>query len=279
MVILNLLAFNEPNFLEQANMTPSEVVAIWPTIEQIADDFNLEIVSPAVNFCGECVTENDTNYTSPFDYLDDFFEQCPNCRVDHIAVHSYMNTIEALSWYINEFKKYNRPIWVTEFAGWEENGNIESVEDQINYMISAVDYLESESSVFRYSWFIGRNNGINNYPYIDILDNDGALTQLGETYKKMPTHNAEISINIPAQIEAENYTFMNGVFLEKTEDTTGFANVSYIDQGDWLTYNITVPETASYPISFRIASNEVQEVFKIGIHLQIQYNLLLDNIP
>jgi len=164
-----LLAFNEPNFLEQADMTPSEVVALWPTLEKIADDFNLEIVSPAVNFCGNCVTENGTTYNSPFDYLDDFFEQCPNCRVDHIAIHSYMNTIEALSWYVNEFKKYNRPIWVTEFAGWEENGNIESIDDQINYMISAVDYLESESDVFRYAWFIGRNNGINNYPYIGVV--------------------------------------------------------------------------------------------------------------
>lgn len=253
-----LLAFNEPNFLEQANMTPSQVAAIWPTIEKIANDYNLEIVGPAVNFCGNCVTENNTNYTSPFEYLDDFFEICENCKVDHIAVHVYMNTIEATSWFIGEFKnRYNKPIWVTEFAGWEDNDVITASDNQINYMISAVDYFESESSVFRYSWFIGRtNNGYDSYPYIDILENKGTLTPLGEAYKKMPTHSPYTITTIPALIEAENYTTMHGIFLEKTEDQTGFANVGYIDEGDWLTYKIKVLETESFPISFRIASNK-----------------------
>ncbi len=250
-----LLAFNEPNFLAQANMTPSQVVALWPTIESIADDYNLEIVSPAVNFCGNCVTENGTNYTSPFDYLDDFFELCEGCRVDHIAIHVYMNTIEATSWYINEFKKYNRPIWVTEFAGWEENGVINSIDDQINYMMSAVDFFESEPDVFRYAWFIGRtNNGINNYPFIDILGDDGTLTKIGDVYKKLPVHNPENVITIPAQIEAENYNSMYGIFLQKNYDLDEFAKVAYIDQGDWLEYKISVPETKTYPISFRVSS-------------------------
>src|SRR4030042_5118100 len=39
-----LLAFNEPNFLGQANMKPSQVAAAWPRLEDIASDFNLKIV-------------------------------------------------------------------------------------------------------------------------------------------------------------------------------------------------------------------------------------------
>ena len=92
-----LLAFNEPNFLEQANMTPVEVAALWPKLESIADAYNLEIVGPAVNFCGNCVQANGTTYNSPFDYLDNFFQACQACRVDHIAIHSYMNNVGALA--------------------------------------------------------------------------------------------------------------------------------------------------------------------------------------
>ncbi|NJO90294.1 MAG: hypothetical protein HC831_16120 [Chloroflexia bacterium] len=46
-----LLAFNEPNFIDQANMTPSQVAAQWARLESIADDYNLKIVAPAVNYC------------------------------------------------------------------------------------------------------------------------------------------------------------------------------------------------------------------------------------
>ena len=241
-----ILAFNEPNFIEQAKMTPTQVAAAWPKLEAIADDYNLEIVSPAVNFCGNCVSENGTTYTDPFDFLDDFFEACPDCRVDHIAVHSYMNTVSALEWFIGEFKRYGKPIWLTEFAGWEENGNIGSVEDQIDYLIGAVNFLENDTSVFRYAWFIGRYDGIENYPYIDLLGANGELTALGEVYKNMPVRDVNKVFQVPAVIEAEEYNTMNGIQVEKTDDVSGFINVSDIDVGDWLEYQIDVPETADY---------------------------------
>ncbi len=251
-----LLAFNEPNFIDQANLTPSQVAAHWSRLESIADDYNLKIVGPAVNYCGNCVEENGTTYTDPFEYLDDFFAACSDCRVDYIAVHSYMNTVSALQWYIGEFKKYGKPIWLTEFAGWESNGNINNFDDQISFMIGAVDYLESDPDVFRYSWFIGRGSGILNYPYIDILGANGELTELGKVYKQMPVHDADKVVDIPARIEAEEYNTMSGVLLEKTTDESGFANVGYIDAGDWLEYRINVPNDNSYAISFRVASTK-----------------------
>lgn len=255
-----LLAFNEPNFLEQANMTPSEAAAAWPQLEAIADDYDLILVGPAVNFCGSCVEEGGVTYTSPFDYLDDFFEACPDCRVDHIAVHCYMNTVSALEWYMGEFKKYGKPIWLTEFAGWESNGNINNADDQINYMIGAVDYLESNPDIFRYAWFIGRGPGINNYPYIDILGDNGELTPIGEVYKQMPVHDTSVIVEIPARIEAEAYNRMDGILIEKTADGSGFANVGYIDAGDWLEYRIRVPEADTFDIRFRVASTRSSQL-------------------
>ncbi len=249
-----ILGFNEPNFIDQANMTPTEAAAQWIKIESIADDYGLTIVGPAVNFCGNCVSEGGTTYTDPFDYLDDFFDACAGCRVDHIAVHSYMNTVAALEWYIGEFKKYGKPIWLTEFAGWESNGNINTIDDQISYMIGAVDFLEYDTAVFRYAWFIGRGDGITAYPFIDILGNDGVLTPLGEVYVNMPVHDPDLFHPLPGRIEAEEYTDMSGILLEKTSDVIGFANVGYFDASDWLSYNVTIENDGTYYLSLRVAS-------------------------
>jgi hypothetical protein len=265
-----LLAFNEPNFKDQANMTPSAVAAIWPKLEAIAKSYNLKIVGPAVNYCGNCVTENGTTYTDPIKYLDDFFAACPTCKVDYIAVHCYMNNVSALQWYVGLFKKYGKPIWLTEFAGWESNGTIKTLNDQINFMVGAVDYLETDPGIFRYSWFIGRASGINNYPFIDLLGGNGELTALGDIYKQMPVHSDSKVVNIPLRIEAESYNRMSGILLEKTSDVTGFANVGYIDAGDWLEYKINVPKTDNFALNFRVAAikNGTLDILVDGVSQQ-----------
>ncbi|HKJ41414.1 MAG TPA: glycosyl hydrolase [Sunxiuqinia sp.] len=264
-----LLAFNEPNFKDQASMTPSQAAAQWPRLEAIAKDFNLKIVAPAVNYCGNCVSENGTTYTDPFQYLDDFFAACPDCQVDYIAAHCYMNTVAALQWYISEYKKYHKPIWLTEFAGWESNGNINSLDDQMNFMIGAVDMLEADPDIFRYAWFTGRANGINNYPYIDLLGANGQLTSLGKIYKQMPIHDPDQVVDIPARIEAEAYNQMQGILIEKTTDKDGFANVGYIDADDWLEYKIKVPKTADFDLLLRVSSTKLSSLNILVNHVRV----------
>ncbi|WP_165823908.1 glycosyl hydrolase [Pseudochryseolinea flava] len=244
-----ILGFNEPNFKDQANMTPTEAAAKWPEIEAIADEYNLEIVGPAVNYCGNCVSENGTTYNDPFKYLDDFFAACPDCRVDHIAIHCYMNDVNALKWYVGEFKKYDRPIWLTEFAAWE--GTV-TLEQQKNFMFNAINYLESDPDVFRYAWFTGRFE--NKSPFIGILSQSSAsLTALGEIYVNTPVHDPTVYSNIPGILQTENYSDMSGVKLELTNDQTGVINVSDISANDWTEYKIDVPEDNNYQTYARIA--------------------------
>ena len=38
-----LLGFNEPNFSDQANMTPAYAASLWPTFEAIAEEYNVEL--------------------------------------------------------------------------------------------------------------------------------------------------------------------------------------------------------------------------------------------
>jgi hypothetical protein len=172
-----LLGFNEPNFLSQANMTPAEAAAAWPDLEAVAAAKGLKLVSPAVNWCGDCV-EGVTN--DPVDWLDKFFAACTGCKVDYIAIHSYAPGSEALQNYLNKFRKYNKPLWITEFAPWDPpKPDFEGV---VKYMKEAIPILENDPDVFRYSWFATR---VSINPDISLLAADGVLTKLGQLYACM----------------------------------------------------------------------------------------------
>jgi len=247
-----LLGFNEPNFKSQANMKPSEAASQWKDLEIIADQYNLKLVSPAVNYCSttDAVTENGITYTDPVQYLDDFFKACPNCRVDYIAVHCYMNYASALQSYIAKFKKYNKPIWLTEFCGWE-SGITPTI--QRTLMVKAVDYLENDSAVFRYSWFNSSNTGS---PYMQILQGDtfGSLTEMGNIYVNMSSCDSSYYFNTGATIPACQYRRMSGVLLEQTTDISGSIDVCDFTSGESLDYNVVIPSAGSYLFSFRVAA-------------------------
>ena len=178
-----LLGFNEPNFRRQSNLTPKQAAALWPVLQEVARRKNLKLVSPALNYCGDCVSENGVTYYSPTQYLDAFFAACPTCQVDYIAVHTYVCDVRWLRDKIGELKKYNKPIWLTEFSCGDMPHDQITLDGQKKYMTDAVAYLESEPAVFRYSWFAGRNNEI---PYINLLGADGQLTALGQLYVGLP---------------------------------------------------------------------------------------------
>ncbi|KYF60985.1 glycosyl hydrolase [Sorangium cellulosum] len=160
----------------QANLSAAEAAALWPQIEEIADEKGLQLVSPAVNFCGGGCHETD-----PFAYLDAFFAACEGCRVDFIAAHWYACDRPALEWYLGELKRYRRPIWLTELSCGD--GEDRSPEAQAAYMREAVPLLESDPDVFRYAWFSGRTEAI---PNVDLLGASGELTALGALYVSLP---------------------------------------------------------------------------------------------
>jgi len=250
-----LLAFNEPNFIQQANMTPSQVAAAWPRLEAIAADYNLQIVGPAVNWCGECVSEGGVTFTNPVAYLDTFFSVCPACKVDFIAVHNYMCYTTALNSYIDSFKKFGKKIWLTEYACWDQN-NI-TLAMQENLMKSSIDYLENDTMIFRYSWFAGPRSTAT-YPYLSIYaPASGQLTGLGQLYVSYKAYIPDTShyTPVPDRIEAEHYSAMSGIFTETVNDFDGVDDVGWIDGGDWLEYNLDIPAEGIWYLYFRISSN------------------------
>jgi hypothetical protein len=176
-----LLGFNEPNFFAQANLSALAAAALWPQIEQLASARGAQLVSPAVNYCGDDGSKTGPCHdTNPVDYLTDFFAACSGCRVDYIAVHWYNCSVPELQFYLNQFKRFGKPVWLTEFACGYGGDTSEAGQEQ--YMRAAVPLLEADTNVHRYAWFSGGGE----LPEARLLDPNGALTPLGEVYASLP---------------------------------------------------------------------------------------------
>ena len=175
-----LLGYNEPNFMAQANLTAQQAAADWPTLEALAKAHNLKLVSPAVNYCGDDKTgTGPCNGTNPATYLKDFFAACADCQVDYVAVHWYNCDGASLKSYLDMFKQFNKPIWLTEFAC--AYGGDTSPAGQEKYMREAIPILEARADVFRYSWFSG-----DPIPNARLLNADSSPTALGKIYLSLP---------------------------------------------------------------------------------------------
>ncbi|HYG40600.1 MAG TPA: beta-1,3-glucanase family protein [Cytophagales bacterium] len=63
---------------------------------------------------------------------------------------------------------------------------------------------------------------------------------------------AQNSISFSSTIEAENWIAMSGVQTEGCSE--GGLNVGWIEAGDWMAYNVNIPATGTYKVSYRVAT-------------------------
>ncbi|MDY0104075.1 MAG: glycosyl hydrolase [Lentimicrobium sp.] len=267
-----ILGFNEPNFKSQARMTPTEAANAWPEIEALADEFNLKIVGPAVNYAAsnDAVTENGVTYTDPFKYLDDFFVACPGCRVDYIAVHCYMNDPSALSWYVNKFiDRYKKPVWLTEFCSWEakaplSTSKIDGINHQKEAMIRKVEYLELNPMVAKYAWFTNRTVPIDKFPYHQLMDINadnsaakGILTELGKIYVNMSSFDSTKFYGVNDTIPAVNYMKSDRLKIESSTDSQSKLPIQLagFEGGAFADYFIDIPTAGSYTVTVRMSNH------------------------
>ncbi|MBN2700261.1 MAG: hypothetical protein JXR29_02280 [Methylothermaceae bacterium] len=171
-----LLAINEPNKPDQANMSVAETVRRWPEIEALAD----RISSPA-----------------PAGVLGRWFQkfhrlaQDRGLRFDFLAVHLYgppdprkfLTKIDAIH------EKYDMPIWITEFAvaDWRakrKGSNRYSEAKVLEFMQQVLPELEKRPYIERYAWFGAGQRSLTREPVYTsrLFEKDGALTALGRFY-------------------------------------------------------------------------------------------------
>lgn len=244
-----ILAYNEPNLTDQANLTPDAAAKDWPRLIKVAEELDMKIIAPAMNY-GTL-----SGYSDPWKWLDEFFRQ-PGVSIDDVdglAVHCYMSHPSAMKWFIDEFKRYGKPIWLTEFCSWE--GNI-SEKDQMKYMVEALHILESDADVFRYAWFIPRTNE-ESPCHNNLLEvPEKGLTPLGKVYINMSTLDKTLWYKPEQVIPAEHYSDYSGsIGISQTTDITGALQIYGLGKNNTVEYQIELPQDGDYTIEIRYNSD------------------------
>ena len=176
-----LLVLNEPNLVDQADLTPALAAAAWPGYEAVAAATGAKIVGPAITW------GTMAGYSDPVLWLDEFIRvyQVSNGgrspRIDYIAFHWYDY---GLGPQLDRLAKYGKPFWVTEFANWHTGDGaaaIDTAQKQHDQMTDMVGTCESRTDVFRYAWFTGRWGSDAHFTSL-LGANPGELTALGSHY-------------------------------------------------------------------------------------------------
>jgi hypothetical protein len=209
------------------------------------------------------------DYSHPIKWLDEFFNQkgVSLDDISAIAIHCYMQDAGAMKWYVSIFKKYGKPIWMTEFCAWEKIAN---VNQQMVYMSEAVAYLELEPQVERYAWFIPKGNDVTAKPYNKLLTNTipPELTDLGKIYLIMGPADQDIYVPAGQQIEAEHFTnnnvstsinrdgFSRPVHFRLSTDPAGVLDIYDFTKDKWVDYQVEVPAAKTYTLTLRNTASE-----------------------
>jgi len=172
-----VLGFNEPNHVEQANLSPAEAASLWHYVEEAAGP-NRTIVGPAAAPCGGSA-QKCLNDTIP--WFDEFFRLCADCRIDYLATHHYSCNPDWTMGFLNKlWNRYGKKIWLTEFACPQQSD--EAV--IMKYMRKMLPRLERAPHVAKYAWYLSRQRQ-GNYvtKEVSLFDRDSSsLSALGEFY-------------------------------------------------------------------------------------------------
>ena len=185
----HVLVMNEPNLVDQANITPSEAVSHWLRYEQFQTDMltdhgrEIELVGPAITW------GTMTGFEDPVAWMDAFYAAFMDTegrepRIDVLAFHWYDYGLDGQ---LTNLEKYGKDFWVTEMANWhiEEYWVIDTPEKQIETMTEMVNICETRTDVERYAWFMGRWDPDPHFTSI-FGDAPGELTAVGESYLAQP---------------------------------------------------------------------------------------------
>ena len=147
-----LLGFNEPDGSDgsQSNVTVAKALEFWPRLVETG----MRLGSPA--------PASDPSPSGS--WLEKFMQgaQDKNLRVDFICLHWYgrrFETQQALGdlhqFLVDAHRKFNRPIWLTEYAliAWGGNPMFPSLDEQAAFARVSAQMLDTMAFVERYAWF------------------------------------------------------------------------------------------------------------------------------
>jgi hypothetical protein len=167
-----LLGFNEPDNVDQSNMTVARALQLWPDLEATG----LQLGSPAV-----------TETTQGSAWLAAFMAGArqQGLRVNFLALHWYgdcSNPQNLITYLAQMEQTYGLPLWLTEFSCIGQSFAVNAQFLQaVAPLLAGLPYLQ------RYAWFTNRPySGAAGYDSTNLLDASGALTPIGEVFNALP---------------------------------------------------------------------------------------------
>lgn len=255
-----LLGFNEPNFSNQANMTPAEAAARWGDVRALAAELGLQLVAPALNY------SPNPPYHDPVQWMDEFVALVGDDAFDFTAVHSYGGTGVMKELAEKFHDKYGKPIWVTEFCYWPEEGNPNSTvqpDAQISTMMQSLEWLEKTPWIFRYAWFkpVGESSAPKGPNFGLLITGHGEdpreLSEQGIVYENMWEFDIERYFAtgewIPASHYISQYGCLLGSYSKGCSENPEPIEISRFNGGAWVEYQFEIPHDATYTLTLMVS--------------------------
>ncbi len=216
--IQHVLGFNEPERADQGNTTVDRAMEAWRIISDRFSSTDLQLVSPAVS-----------DNMEGREWLAEFMQRADaeNLTIDAVAFHWYgtvnpANPIASANSFLNRVDSYHetyqRPIWITEFAGhdWDDQYSVETMRQaNATFLTHALAGLESRSYVQRYAWFHGNNR---EEGYLSEADPHGLLrpTIVGKAYIPNQVLLSGESLDLNGTSQALDYYYLQGGSISNT---------------------------------------------------------------
>ncbi len=261
------LGFNEPDKVDQANMTVEAALAQWPNLLKSG----LRLGAPAPSDAG-------TGLTWLYDFID--AAKAANLRVDYVPVHFYKgnwSSSQLYSWLKSIHDRTGLPVWVTEFnngANWTDTTELPSLASNASEINGFLDVMNSAPFVERYSIYnwVGATRM--------MVDDAGALTPAGIVYRDKASPIAYVQAMPPAVGRGIAQLPLDGDAI----DNSGYGNNSLavgvpsyvtghrgqavqLDGGNYLQLPGSVANSASFSFSAWVLWNggsDNQRIFDFG---------------
>ena len=199
-----VLGFNEPELSDQANMTVEQAINMWDIITNEFENTDIKLVSPAVSGNGQIIAGINGRedgwlfrFMEEVESRNDDNDANNDLQVDVIAYHFYTvgfnGRIEAnklIAQIDDLWNRYQRPIWITEFAGtsFSANNPVHSTEERQAFnqafLAELIPQFDARPYVERVAWW--QFGGVGVGPRYTALSTvvDGAVTPtiIGEEY-------------------------------------------------------------------------------------------------
>jgi len=264
-----LLGINEPNMgygQGGCYTTPEAAAEKWPLLEELAEEFNLKLASPAMTYSGEQLSDGKI-YSTPESWLDAFINaykvkwgSFP--KMDVLALHCYMAWPGSVVGFCDKYADYynsskysgtyrNIKVILTEFCAWNDEGVSITESWQCEKMAQKIEALDQDDNVEGYAWFMA-DGSITERPWNSLFmgtrnqENTGwnyenELSRAGLIYTYLSNHNENKyfgtgkAISVVDYITSSNYQKQMpdpyrtiSISYDKNDDSQSVQNIPLI---------------------------------------------------